>query len=272
MTRKLRHSFALSIDGCAVICLDMSAKYIFQLPSRRASGTNRAARGLAIKFPVLRLAARARAAVPRSCVAHGMRFGDSANAHTRVNCRYSLSARLCARRGYADTNTGRCPRLRRLLCHRQPPRYQLPRLHRYHPLTRQDQVLLQRRSRLPTLPRPPLHRLLCHRHRRRSRLLTPRHPFQIIKLYWTDYLTGKIQRTNLDGTEIEDLVMGLDAPEGIALDVSSGKMYWTNWRKIQRANLDGSAVEDLAMHLDRPRGIALDVSAGKMYWTDEARE
>ena len=38
------------------------------------------------------------------------------------------------------------------------------------------------------------------------------------KLYWTDSGTGKIQRANLDGTEVEDLVTeGLLSPRGLAL-------------------------------------------------------
>ena len=77
---------------------------------------------------------------------------------------------------------------------------------------------------------------------------------------------------NLDGSGIEDLVTtGLRSPNGIALDVSGGKMYWTdqNTERIQRSNLDGSGVEDLVTTgLDWPLGIALDVSGGKMYWTD----
>ena len=92
------------------------------------------------------------------------------------------------------------------------------------------------------------------------------------KLYWTDPDTDKIQRSNLDGSGVEDLVTtGLGAPFGIALDVAAGKMYWTDWEtdKIQRSNLDGSGVEDLVTTgLGDPSGIALDVAAGKMYWTD----
>ena len=89
------------------------------------------------------------------------------------------------------------------------------------------------------------------------------------KLYWTGW--KKIQRSNLDGSGVEDLVTtGLDDPIGIALDVSGGKMYWTDLGtdKIQRSNLDGSGVEDLVTTGDDPIGIALDVSGGKMYWTD----
>ena len=90
-------------------------------------------------------------------------------------------------------------------------------------------------------------------------------------IYWTDGGTDKIQRVNLDGSNIEDLVTGLVYSQGIALDVAGGKMYWTDGDadKIQRANLDGSDVEDLVTQgLEVPFGIALDVAGGKMYWTD----
>ena len=92
------------------------------------------------------------------------------------------------------------------------------------------------------------------------------------KLYWTDWGTDKIQRANLDGSGVEDLVVGggLDGPDGLALDVTGGKMYWTDagTNKIQRANLDGANVEDLVSGLGIPYGLALDVAGGKMYWTD----
>jgi sugar lactone lactonase YvrE len=92
------------------------------------------------------------------------------------------------------------------------------------------------------------------------------------KIYWADMGTAKIQRADLDGTNVEDLVSsGLSSPAGIALDASAGKMYWTDavTDKIQRANLDGSGVEDLVSSgLEMAYGIALDVPAGKMYWTD----
>ena len=84
--------------------------------------------------------------------------------------------------------------------------------------------------------------------------------------------TSKIQRANLDGSNIEDLVtQGLVWPFGIALDAAGSKMYWTDGfrKKIQRANLDGSNIEDLVTQgLGDPSGIALDVEGGKMYWTD----
>ena len=94
------------------------------------------------------------------------------------------------------------------------------------------------------------------------------------KMYWTDRETDKIQRANLDGSQIEDLITtGLDYPSGLALDVAGGKMYWMDagTDKIQRANLDGSQIENLVTTgLSSPRSLALDLTGGKMYWTDES--
>ncbi len=91
------------------------------------------------------------------------------------------------------------------------------------------------------------------------------------KMYWTNGGTHKVQRANLDGSGLEDLVTGLN-PEGIALDVAGGKMYWTDpvTGKIQRANLDGSGIKDLVTGLRIPVGLALDMAGHKMYWTEFA--
>ena len=88
------------------------------------------------------------------------------------------------------------------------------------------------------------------------------------KMYW---ISGtKIQRANLDGSYIEDLITGGEWPRGLALDVGRGKIYWTISSSIQRANLNGSEVEDLITGGRRPKGIALDVELGKIYWKDNS--
>ena len=96
---------------------------------------------------------------------------------------------------------------------------------------------------------------------------------QPIKIYWIDVDSRKIQRANLDGSGVEDLVEGLDFPYDIALDVAAGQMYWTDFgitgtEKTKRANLDGSEVEDLFEGLYYPYDIALDVAVGNIYWVD----
>jgi len=105
----------------------------------------------------------------------------------------------------------------------------------------------------------------------------PSEPFGIAldvaggKMYWTvTYDDPKIQRANLNGTGVEDLVAGLSYPTGIALDVAGGKMYWTDSGKIQRANLDGRGMETLVTGLSGS-WIALDVAGGKMYWTGSGK-
>mmetsp|Transcript_123423 Transcript_123423/g.310764 ORF Transcript_123423/g.310764 Transcript_123423/m.310764 type:complete len:317 (-) Transcript_123423:55-1005(-) len=88
------------------------------------------------------------------------------------------------------------------------------------------------------------------------------------KVYWSDTITDKIQRSNLDGSDIEDLVTsGLHSVVGLAIDTTSGKMYWADrgddtitskFDAIARANLDGSDVEILISNIHaEPRGIAL---------------
>ena len=97
-------------------------------------------------------------------------------------------------------------------------------------------------------------------------------PAAASKLYWSDWGTDKIQRADLDGSNVEDLVSGagLNGPDGLSLDLAGGKIYWADagTNKIQRANLDGSGVEDLVTGLGIPYGLALDVAGGKMYWTN----
>ncbi|MCH8293914.1 hypothetical protein IH992_22765 [Candidatus Poribacteria bacterium] len=76
------------------------------------------------------------------------------------------------------------------------------------------------------------------------------------KIYWLDTTTRKIQRSNLDGTDIEDIITTksteLTDPVGIAIDTDRGKIYWTElgeWPDydgtIKRANYDGTNVETI---------------------------
>ena len=96
----------------------------------------------------------------------------------------------------------------------------------------------------------------------------------ISHIYWTEPSTHKIQRANLDGSNIDTLVIGdyLFRPSGLTLDIDGGKIYWTAGRRIQRANLNGSYIEPLMItgHSISTSGPALDVTGGKMYWTDNS--
>ena len=91
---------------------------------------------------------------------------------------------------------------------------------------------------------------------------------------------GGIQRVNLDGSNLTTLVSGIGlpnaSPNGLALDLEGGHIYWTSYifepeiGKIQRANLDGTGVVDLLStpRMPEPSTLALDLDNDTMYWTD----
>ena len=56
-------------------------------------------------------------------------------------------------------------------------------------------------------------------------IATPSSATQI--LYWTDG-NSKIERSNLDGSDAQDVVTGLDQPNGIAYHSGESKIYWAN--------------------------------------------
>ena len=96
-----------------------------------------------------------------------------------------------------------------------------------------------------------------------------------IYMYWTDPHDCKIQRANLDGSNVVDLVLQVCGYK-IAVDVEGGKMYWIS-SGIYRANLDGSHVEVLFAQDHGLTDIELDVSpssraqnlgGGRIYWSD----
>ncbi len=94
------------------------------------------------------------------------------------------------------------------------------------------------------------------------------------KIYWTEKTsqkTGKIQRANLNGSNVE-LVRSIKRPQrGIAIDTTHDKLYTINsWGKIQRLNFDGSNFENnFITGLNSPKNIVLDVDGGKLYWTEK---
>jgi hypothetical protein len=96
------------------------------------------------------------------------------------------------------------------------------------------------------------------------------------KVYFTDHHgdVAKIQRMDLDGSNLEDVVTNNRAL-AIALDRYGEKIYFTTTDgtgddySVKRANLDGTNVETLHTSvIGTPRGIALDTRYGKVYFSD----
>ena len=94
------------------------------------------------------------------------------------------------------------------------------------------------------------------------------------KLYWTTKInkrSGKIQRSNLDGSNVQLVKNLTSVPLDIALDTADGQLYLTNaWGKLQRLNLDGSNFQpNLVVGLQSPNHLAWDAKRGKVYWTEQ---
>ncbi|KAF7333583.1 3-hydroxyacyl-CoA dehydrogenase [Mycena sanguinolenta] len=112
------------------------------------------------------------------------------------------------------------------------------------------------------------------------------------QLYWCDREGGKIQRCNLDGSNLQTLYVSAFTPAehrdprtwcvGIALDIARGVLYWTQKGaskgsngRIFRANIDlpdgadPSSREDVEVLFEGlPEPIDLEYYNGYLYWTD----
>lgn len=84
-------------------------------------------------------------------------------------------------------------------------------------------------------------------------------------LYWTEISTQKIQRSALGGAQVETLIEGVSA---FAIEVYNGKIYYTQHGgdNLWRANLDGTGQEVVVSDID---GWGLDVEGNHVYWTDQ---
>jgi hypothetical protein len=100
------------------------------------------------------------------------------------------------------------------------------------------------------------------------------------KIYWGDFDGGSIYRANLDGSDRETLLIGINKTRGVRIDPGCGMLFWVNRDdgKIQRGPLSAfvsgtipvthPAVQALYSDLDTPHGLVLDVAARKIYWAD----
>jgi DNA-binding beta-propeller fold protein YncE len=97
---------------------------------------------------------------------------------------------------------------------------------------------------------------------------------------------GAVKVIDADGSNEITLAEGKEViePDGIEVDSTGGKMYWTdmglggaadksvaiNDGRIMRADLDGKNIETLVPTgmTTTPKQLALDVADGKVYWSD----
>jgi hypothetical protein len=91
------------------------------------------------------------------------------------------------------------------------------------------------------------------------------------KIYWAepgpDY---GIRRADVDGSNVETVVVTDETPYAIDIDPARGKVYWTQDGPdlLLRADVDGSNVETLYTGNEYyARGVALDLQGDQVYWT-----
>ena len=88
-------------------------------------------------------------------------------------------------------------------------------------------------------------------------------------MLWVD--SGAIYA--LVGTDVQRFAPSVENAMNIAVDASSGKVYWTEKTgassgTINSANLDGTGATTLASILSVPMGIAVDATGNNLYWTN----
>jgi hypothetical protein len=90
-------------------------------------------------------------------------------------------------------------------------------------------------------------------------------------MYWTDFNSYQVKRSDLDGSNIEVLIprdTGLLSSAGLALDLFRGKMYWISGGTIRYADFDGSNLADfVTLASGVVQGVVLDPVAGHVFWS-----
>src|SRR5258708_2647877 len=98
------------------------------------------------------------------------------------------------------------------------------------------------------------------------------------RLFFLDGSGGSIMSVNPDGSNLKAIVSkGLRIPDGVAVDINAGHIYWTNMGNpsandgsIDRCDLDGTNVTNIIPPggTFTPKQLQLDKKNGKLYWSD----
>ena len=97
------------------------------------------------------------------------------------------------------------------------------------------------------------------------------------RLFVLDLSGGRILSMNIDGADRRILVTQCRYPDGVAIDVEAGHIYWTNMGvphlndgSIERADLDGQNRTTIVPQgaTFTPKQLHLDKKSGKLYWSD----
>jgi len=97
------------------------------------------------------------------------------------------------------------------------------------------------------------------------------------RLFLLDLSDNRVVSLNPDGSDRKVIVTGCRYPDGIAVDVAAGHIYWTNMGNpaandgsIERADLDGRNRKTIVPQggTFTPKQLQLEKKSGKLYWCD----
>jgi DNA-binding beta-propeller fold protein YncE len=100
----------------------------------------------------------------------------------------------------------------------------------------------------------------------------------VARIFFLDLGAGRVLSANTDGSDLKTLVSeGRKLPDGLAVDVAAGHLYWTNMGNpkandgtIFRSDLDGRNMTTIITSggTFTPKQVQIDKPSGKLYWCD----
>jgi DNA-binding beta-propeller fold protein YncE len=102
-------------------------------------------------------------------------------------------------------------------------------------------------------------------------------PATVDRLFLIDLSDDSVVSMNPDGSDRKVIVTECRYPDGIAIDVEAGHVYWTNMGNpkandgsIERADLDGLNRKTIVPQggTFTPKQVQLEKTSGKLYWCD----
>jgi DNA-binding beta-propeller fold protein YncE len=100
----------------------------------------------------------------------------------------------------------------------------------------------------------------------------------VARIIFLDLGAGRVLSANPDGSDLKTLLIeGRKLPDGLAVDVAAGHLYWTNMGNpkandgtLFRSDLDGGNLTTIISPggTFTPKQLQIDKPSGKLYWSD----
>src|SRR6516164_10953588 len=98
------------------------------------------------------------------------------------------------------------------------------------------------------------------------------------RIFFLDLGAGRVLSANPDGSDLKTIVVdGGKFPDGLAIDVAAGHIYWTNMGNfrlndgaILRSDLNGRNMTTIVPPggTFTPKQLQIEKTTGKLYWCD----